>query len=69
MGYPAIILDESAGEVPGFLFSSESLSEHWARLDKFEGEGYERVRTTVKLNDSTTVDACLYMLSGNGRRR
>jgi gamma-glutamylcyclotransferase (GGCT)/AIG2-like uncharacterized protein YtfP len=66
VGYPGIILDEHGDEVEGFLFSSESLAEHWARLDEFEGEGYERVLTTVKLNDGTAVDAYIYSLSGNG---
>lgn len=65
VGYPGIVLDERGGEVEGFLFSSESLAEHWARLDEFEGEGYERVLTTVKLQDGTTVDAHIYALSGN----
>ena len=65
-GYPGIVLDEHGGEVKGLLFSSESLAEHWARLDEFEGEGYERVLTTVKLEDGTAVDAYIYRLSGSG---
>ncbi len=65
-GFPGIVLDEHGGEVEGFLFSSESLAEHWARLDEFEGEGYERVVTTVKLKDATAVDAYIYALMGNG---
>lgn len=65
-GYPGIVLDERGGEVRGFLFSSESLAEHWVRLDEFEGEGYERVLTTVKLTDGTVVDAYIYRLRGNG---
>jgi gamma-glutamylcyclotransferase (GGCT)/AIG2-like uncharacterized protein YtfP len=64
--YPGIVLDEHGGEVEGFLFTSESLAEHWARLDEFEGEGYERVLTPVKLKDGTAVDAYIYRLSGNG---
>lgn len=68
-GYPGIVLDELGGEVQGFLFSSESLAEHWARLDEFEGEGYERVLTTVKLEDGTTVEAYIYSLSKDGLPR
>ncbi|HYJ04310.1 MAG TPA: gamma-glutamylcyclotransferase family protein [Chthoniobacterales bacterium] len=68
-GYPGIVLDERGREVHGFLFGSESLAEHWARLDEFEGEGYERVLTTAKRRDGTTVDACIYKLSGNGPQR
>jgi gamma-glutamylcyclotransferase (GGCT)/AIG2-like uncharacterized protein YtfP len=65
-GYPGILLDPQGGEVEGFVFSSDRLDEHWARLDAFEGEGYERVVTTVKRRDGTVVDAYIYRLSGNG---
>ena len=65
-GYPGIVLDQHGGEVEGFLFSSEKLFEHWVRLDKFEGEGYERVVTTVRCKDGTVVDACIYKLSEDG---
>jgi gamma-glutamylcyclotransferase (GGCT)/AIG2-like uncharacterized protein YtfP len=62
MGYPGIILGEYGEEVEGFLFSSEKLSDHWARLDEFEGEAYERVLAVVKLRDNSTVDAYIYAL-------
>jgi gamma-glutamylcyclotransferase (GGCT)/AIG2-like uncharacterized protein YtfP len=62
-GYPGIVLDESGGQVEGLLFTSESLAEHWARLDEFEGAGYERVLTTVKLKDGAAMDAYIYTLS------
>ena len=62
MGYPGIVLDEHGNEIQGFLFSSEKLSDHWARLDEFEGKSYERVMTVVKLNDNRTVDAYIYQL-------
>jgi gamma-glutamylcyclotransferase (GGCT)/AIG2-like uncharacterized protein YtfP len=65
-GYPGIVLDEHGGEVEGLLFSSESLAEQWARLDEFEGEGYERVLTKAKRKDGTSVDAYVYKLSGKG---
>jgi gamma-glutamylcyclotransferase (GGCT)/AIG2-like uncharacterized protein YtfP len=38
MGYPGIVLDEQGIEIRGFLSSSEKLSDHWARLDEFEGK-------------------------------
>ena len=63
-GYPGVVLDEHGDEVKGLLFSSESLAEHWPRLDEFEGEGYERVVTNVKLQDGTTIEACVYALRG-----
>ena len=65
VGYPGIVLDGGGGEVEGFLFSSENLAECWARLDAFEGEGYARVLTPVRLDDGTVVDAYIYSLSGN----
>ncbi len=62
MGYPGIVLDQHGDEIQGFLFSSEKLSDHWARLDEFEGKPYERVMTVVKLNDNRTVEAYIYEL-------
>ena len=62
IGYPGIDLDEHGDEVQGFLFSSEKLSDHWAKLDAFEGESYERVLTVVKLRGNRTVDAYIYTL-------
>lgn len=63
MGYPGIVLDDGGDEVAGLLFSSENLPAHWARIDAFEGEGYERVLTSAKLDDGRTVDAYIYRLS------
>jgi gamma-glutamylcyclotransferase (GGCT)/AIG2-like uncharacterized protein YtfP len=63
-GYPGIVLDEHGAKVQGLLFSSERLADQWARLDQFEGDGYERVLTTATLDDGTTVDAFIYKLSG-----
>jgi gamma-glutamylcyclotransferase (GGCT)/AIG2-like uncharacterized protein YtfP len=64
MGYPGIDLDEQGDEIQGFLFSSEKLSDHWAKLDEFEGKAYERVLTLVKLTDNRTVVAYIYALRG-----
>jgi gamma-glutamylcyclotransferase (GGCT)/AIG2-like uncharacterized protein YtfP len=65
-GYPGIVLDEHGGVVEGLLFSSDSLAEHWTRLDEFEGEGYERVLTTAMRKDGTPVEAYIYRLSAHG---
>jgi gamma-glutamylcyclotransferase (GGCT)/AIG2-like uncharacterized protein YtfP len=65
-GYPGIVLDEHGSEVEGLLFSSETLGDHWNRLDEFEGNGYERVLTTVALRDGRSLQAYVYRLSGNG---
>ena len=62
MGYPGIVLDENGGEIEGFLFTSDRLAEHWARLDEFEGDGYKRVVTMAKLKDGSGVDAYIYRL-------
>jgi gamma-glutamylcyclotransferase (GGCT)/AIG2-like uncharacterized protein YtfP len=69
VGYPGIVLDKGGREVEGLLYSSESLADHWDRLDEFEGDGYERVLTMVKRKDGTTVAAYIYKLSGNGPPR
>jgi gamma-glutamylcyclotransferase (GGCT)/AIG2-like uncharacterized protein YtfP len=65
LGCPGIVLDTEAGIVHGFIFSSEALPAHWARLDAFEGDGYERVVTTAELNDGTVVTAFIYALKRN----
>ena len=63
IGYPGIDLDEHGDEVQGFLFSSEKLSDHWAKLDEFEGKSYKRVLTAVKLKGNSIVDAYIYTLA------
>ena len=65
VGYPGIVLDEPGGDVHGFIFSSAELSAHWARLDEFEGDGYERVVTTAELEDGTVVRTHIYALKRN----
>ena len=62
LGYPGIVLDGLGGDVHGFIFSSDELSAHWARLDAFEGDGYERVETSAELEDGTVVKAHIYTL-------
>ena len=63
VGYPGIILDDHGGEIDGLVFSSDELAMHWPRLDEFEGDGYERVLTSAKLQDGTVVAAYIYKLS------
>ena len=62
VGYPGIVLDEPGGDIHGFIFSSEELSADWARLDEFEGDGYERVVTSAGLEDGTVVRTHIYAL-------
>lgn len=62
-GYPGLILDENGPEVPGFVFNSEQLAQHWERFDEFEGDDYERVVTVAKLDDERTIETYVYVLS------
>jgi gamma-glutamylcyclotransferase (GGCT)/AIG2-like uncharacterized protein YtfP len=62
-GYPGLVLDASGAPVPGFLLTSASLPGHWARLDAFEGAGYERVSTKATRADGAVVDSFVYALS------
>ena len=63
MGYPALMLDEAGEEVRGFVFSAEGLAAFWDTLDAFEGEQYERILTTARLEDGSTVAAYVYVLA------
>ena len=62
MGYPGITLAEDAPEVAVHLFMSDDLSEHWERLDAFEGDGY--ARTVVQVQTAAgIVPAYIYQLA------
>ena len=63
MGCPGIVPTEDGDEVEGFVFSSAHLVDHWPRLDEFEGEGYERVSVTVRVNGTHDVEAYVYALN------
>lgn len=67
LGYPGVILDTNGNEVEGQLFSSNELERLWSILDDFEGEGYQRVLTTVTLESSEVTEAFIYELSEAGR--
>ena len=60
--YPGIVLDEKESEVMGQIFSSNELSEHWSRLDDFEGSEYNRVITRATLVDGSTEKVFIYAL-------
>jgi gamma-glutamylcyclotransferase (GGCT)/AIG2-like uncharacterized protein YtfP len=61
-GYPGLVLD-GRGEVAVAVLRSSVLDEHLARLDAFEGPGYRRVATTVRLQGGSEVDAWVYVLA------
>lgn len=65
LGFPGVIVDEHGPDrVNGLLFTSDRLDEHWQRLDELEGEGYERVRTRVRVAEGRVEDAYVYVLRG-----
>lgn len=68
LGYPGLVLDNSDHLVEGFVFASYELPAHWARLDEFEGEGYERVLTTATLDSGEQIETYVYQLSDKGRQ-
>ena len=60
-GYPGLRPDPAGPEVAVQVFTSSELPAHWARLDAFEGDEYERVVVTVDLG-AHSVEANLYAL-------
>lgn len=61
-GYPGLDLDARGTDVAGLVLTSAELLQHWAALDAFEGDEYQRVITTATLGDGRTVDAYVYVL-------
>lgn len=47
------------------VFSSDELASFWTELDKFEGEAYQRVKTSVCLECGQVVDAYVYVVSSS----
>jgi gamma-glutamylcyclotransferase (GGCT)/AIG2-like uncharacterized protein YtfP len=62
LGFPGLTLDPLGPTVEVYLFESEELSDHWPRLDEFEGSAYQRVVTQVRTDDGD-VPANIYVLS------
>lgn len=60
-GYPGVVLG-GAGRVPVAVLRAPTLATHLERLDAFEGPGYRRVATGVRLADGTEVRAWIYEL-------
>ncbi len=61
LGYPALILDPDGSAIDVHVFESADLPAHWARLDEFEGSGYDRVVTIVRM-PAGDMDASIYVL-------
>ena len=66
-GYPGFVPDDRGPSVRGFLFTSERLVDHWARLDAFEGDGYERRKVRVERGIGGRVEAHVYALRDAAR--
>lgn len=65
LGYPGLVLDPHAGVIDVQVFESADLLAHWSRLDEFEGPGYRRVVTKVRLPVGE-VEASVYVLRVSG---
>ncbi|CDM56842.1 MULTISPECIES: gamma-glutamylcyclotransferase family protein [Rhizobium] len=63
IGFPGLVLDDEAFEVPVSVFESPDLPEHWKRLDEFEGESYQRVVAMVTVGGGVQVEAFVYALA------
>ena len=66
MGYPGIELDPDGQEVSVQVFESADLPDHWERLDRFEGPGYQRVAVEV-LTAAGPIEAQIYALVPDAR--
>ncbi|WP_086996093.1 gamma-glutamylcyclotransferase family protein [Rhizobium sullae] len=62
IGFPGLVLDDEAFEVPVSVFESPDFPEHWKRLDEFGGDSYQRVIATVTVGGQH-VKAFVYALA------
>ena len=65
IGFPGLIIDSDADEIPGHVLRSADLASNWARLDAFEGDEYRRITTQVSLDNGDSVLAQVYVLRTN----
>ena len=61
LGFPALVLDPAAPAINVYVFESADLPAQWARLDNFEGPGYQRVPVAVH-TPAGELDASIYAL-------
>ena len=66
VGYPGLRPDPEGPVVAVQVFASADLPAHWARLDAFEGDEYERVSVAVDLGGEV-VTAHTYALKPEPR--
>lgn len=60
-GFPALVLDQNEKPVQGLVFSCSTFARWWPLLDDFEGEGYRRIKTQVKLKSGSNIEAFVYV--------
>ena len=58
-GCPGIVLNAMGDEVDVSIFESADLSDHWQRLDEFEGAGYRRVKAIAR-TDNGPMEVSIY---------
>ncbi len=61
--YPALVLDASAGNVWGEVFEIANFEEVIQVLDRYEGEEYRRVLTSIVV-DQSSLDCWVYEYLG-----
>lgn len=62
LGFPGLLLDPTGSLIDVYVLESEQLTHHWARLDDFEGPGYQRVIARVTTS-AEELDAWIYVLA------
>lgn len=62
LGFPGLVIAEDGDDIHGHLFCSENFARHWPALDGFEGAEYQRVLTSVTLDNGAQVSAYVYAL-------
>jgi len=61
-GLRGLVVDAKGQEIPGQIFTSPKLKNHWAMLDEFEGRDYERVKARAICSNGDIVDVYVYAL-------
>ena len=61
-GLRGMVVDAEGEIIPGFIFASATLKDHWSKLDAFEGRDYERVETHAKTTYGEFETAFVYAL-------
>lgn len=62
IGFPGLVIDEDGKSIAGYVFTSTNFEAHWSQLDRFEGDEYRRLKTSVVLDNGSVVDAFVYTL-------